>query len=197
MTYTTIIESFHQGHSVDAYRLFGAHFCYEAEEGVRFTVYAPHAKSVEVIGGFNKWDGKDHIMERTTDTGIWSLFVPSVKEWETYKYRITDWNGGKHDKADPFAFYSETRPQTASKIIQLDDLKWKDQKWMKHRSKNFDQPMHIYEVHAGSWKRYEDGNCFNYSELALQLIPYVKEHGFTHIELMPLNEHPFDGSWGY
>lgn len=197
MTYTTIIESFHQGHSVDSYKLFGAHFCYESEEGVRFTVYAPHAKEIEVVGGFNEWDGKEHLMERITDKGIWSLFIPGIKEWETYKYRITDSNDNVMDKADPYAFYGETRPGTASKIVQLDNLVWKDQKWMKKRNKHFDQPMSIYEVHAGSWKRYENDNWFTYEELENQLIPYVKEHGFTHIELMPLNEHPFDGSWGY
>ncbi|MEG1461761.1 1,4-alpha-glucan branching protein GlgB [Anaerorhabdus sp.] len=197
MTYTTIIESFHQGHAIDSYKLFGAHFAYEAKEGVRFTVYAPNAKEVQIIGGFNGWDGENHLMERTTDTGVWSLFIPGLKEWETYKYRITSWDGKILDKSDPYAFYSETRPQTASKIVNLDEIVWKDQKWMKQRTKNIDKPMNIYEVHAGSWKRYEDGQWFNYLELEKQLIPYVKEKGFTHIELMPLGEHPFDGSWGY
>ncbi|MEG2488825.1 GlgB N-terminal domain-containing protein, partial [Anaerorhabdus sp.] len=117
MTYTTIIESFHQGHAIDSYKLFGAHFAYEAKEGVRFTVYAPNAKEVQIIGGFNGWDGENHLMERTTDTGVWSLFIPGLKEWETYKYRITSWDGKILDKSDPYAFYSETRPQTASKIV--------------------------------------------------------------------------------
>lgn len=197
MTYTTIIESFHQGHSIDVYKFFGAHFVYEGKEGVRFTVYAPNAKDIEVVGGFNKWDGKEHRMERITSTGVWSLFIPNVIEWETYKYRIIDWNGNVFDKADPVAFYSETRPQTASKVVNIDDIRWTDHQWMKTRSKNFNKPVSIYEVYAGAWKKHEDGTWLTYQELADQLVPYVRDNGFTHIELMPLNEYPFDGSWGY
>lgn len=197
MTYTTISESFHQGNATDAYKLFGAHFVYEGMEGVRFSVYAPHAKEVEVIGNFNDWDGRHHKMEKYTNQGIWSLFIPGLKEWESYKYRIFTWDGRCIDKSDPYAFHCETRPLTASKVVQLNKIEWNDQNWMKHRTKNFDKPMNIYEVYAGAWKRYDDGNWYSFSELEKQLIPYVKEKGFTHIEFMPLNEHPFDGSWGY
>lgn len=197
MTYTRIVESFHQGNAIDAHKLFGAHFVYEAMEGVRFSVYAPHAKEVQVIGEFNQWDGQHHTMERISDRGVWSLFIPHVKEWVCYKYRILTQEGHWIDKADPFAFHAETRPMTASKTMNMSGLHWNDSKWMNHRTKNFDQPMNIYEIHAGAWKRYEDNQLYSYAELEKQIIPYVLEKGFTHIELMPLNEHPFDGSWGY
>ena len=191
-----IIEQFHEGHCIDAYKLFGAHFAYEGSEGVRFTVYAPHARNVSVIGSFNGWDENQHRMERTGFTGIWSVFISGVKEWESYKYRIEDRNGHKIDKADPYAFYSETRPETASKVYNLNDIQWSDKTWMKKRTKNFDQPVSIYEVYAGGWHTNNE-YPYTYDMLKENLIPYVKEHGFTHIELMPLNEYPFDGSWGY
>ena len=191
-----IIEQFHEGHCIDAYKLFGAHFAYEGSEGVRFTVYAPHARNVSVIGSFNGWDENQHRMERTGFTGIWSVFISGVKEWESYKYRIEDRNGHKIDKADPYAFYSETRPETASKVYNLNVIQWSDKTWMKKRTKNFDQPVSIYEVYAGGWHTNNE-YPYTYDMLKENLIPYVKEHGFTHIELMPLNEYPFDGSWGY
>jgi len=191
-----IIESFHQGHCIDAYRLFGAHFAYEGGEGVRFTVYAPHARNVSVIGSFNSWDGSAAKMQRTDFTGVWSIFIRGVKEWDSYKFRIEDKNGNLLDKADPYAFYSETRPNTGSKVYNLHDIRWGDGTWMKKRSKNYDRPMSIYEVYAGAWKM--NGEYpYTYGMLEENLIPYVKEHGFTHIELMPLNEYPYDGSWGY
>ncbi|MBR2825461.1 MAG: 1,4-alpha-glucan branching protein GlgB, partial [Solobacterium sp.] len=191
-----IIEQFHEGHCIDAYKLFGAHFTYEGSEGVRFTVYAPHARNVSVIGSFNEWDETQHRMERTGFTGIWSIFISGVKEWESYKYRIEDRNGHKIDKADPYAFYSETRPETASKVYNLNSIQWSDKNWMKKRTKNFDRPVSIYEVYAGGWHTNNE-YPYTYEMLKDNLIPYVKEHGFTHIELMPLNEYPFDGSWGY
>ena len=191
-----IIEQFHEGHCIDAYKLFGAHFTYEGSEGVRFTVYAPHARNVSVIGSFNEWDETQHRMERTGFTGIWSIFISVVKEWESYKYRIEDRNGHKIDKADPYAFYSETRPETASKVYNLNSIQWSDKNWMKKRTKNFDRPVSIYEVYAGGWHTNNE-YPYTYEMLKDNLIPYVKEHGFTHIELMPLNEYPFDGSWGY
>ncbi len=191
-----IIESFHQGNCIEAYRLFGAHFAYEGTEGVRFSVYAPHAVNVSVIGSFNGWDETQGRMERTDSTGIWSVFIKDVKEWECYKYRIEDRRGRKIDKADPYAFYSETRPETASKICNLNDISWNDTEWMHHRDKNIDKPVSIYEVYAGGWKT--NGKYpYTYGMMEENLIPYVKKHGFTHIELMPLTEYPFDGSWGY
>ena len=196
MDSTRLIERFHQGHCIDAYRLFGAHFAYEGKEGVRFTVYAPHARNVSVIGSFTDWHERPAMMQRTDYQGVWSVFVPGAKEWDSYKYTIEDRNGRRFDKADPYAFYAETRPETASKIYNPDHITWTDAEWMDLRTKNFDRPVSIYEVYAGGWKK--NGKYpFTYPMLEKELIPYVKEHGFTHIELMPLNEHPFDGSWGY
>lgn len=192
----TIVESFHSGHCLEAYKVFGAHFDYEEENGVRFTVWAPHALSVEIIGDFNNWNGISHNMNKISDNGIWSLFVPNLEAGCIYKYRIYDFHGNVNDKADPFAFYSELRPANASVVWDLDKYKWKDNKWVNNRTKNFDEPVNIYEVHAGSWKK-NGIYWLNYLELKDSLIPYVLEKGFTHIELMPLNEHPFDGSWGY
>lgn len=190
------MERFHQGDCIDAYRLFGAHFSNEGQEGVRFTVYAPHARRISVMGDFNNWDENRHEMERTNHTGVWSIFIPGVKQWDTYKYHIEGRNGTIQDKADPYAFYSETRPGTASKVVDLNDIHWSDKNWMKKRSKCFDQPVSIYEVYAGGWK-HNGEYPYSYDLMTEHLIPYVLEHGYTHIELMPLNEYPFDGSWGY
>lgn len=191
-----IAESFHQGHCIDAYKLFGAHFSYEGNEGVRFTVYAPHAHNVFVIGGFSQWTEHPIRMERTGLEGIWSVFVKGVKEWDSYKYRMEDWNGAFFDKADPYAFYAETRPETASKVYDLGDIHWHDEAWMDARRVQYDAPMNIYEVYAGGWKR--NGEYpYTYGMMEENLIPYVKKNGYTHIEMMPLTEYPFDGSWGY
>ncbi len=195
MNKTKIIESYHQGHCLNAYELFGAHLTHEPEPGVRFTVWAPGAKNIQVIGDFNGWGEKPVWMGKLTSS-IFSVFVPGLKEWSLYRYRIECQDGLWQDKSDPVAFYSEVRPKNNSIVVDLDDFAWTDKKWMAGRSKNFDRPLSIYEVHAGSW-RTKDGKWLTYDELAEQLIPYVKEKGFTHIELMPLNEHPFDGSWGY
>lgn len=192
-----IIESFHRGHCINAYRVFGAHFTQESKAGVRFTVWAPHARKVSVVGTFNDWNDEGYQMERTSDGGVYSLFIPGIKAYDMYKYRIVDNGGRTFDKADPFAFYSELRPNTASIVYNCFNFKWHDAKWMKNRTKNFDRPVNIYEVYAGAWKIKEDGTHYCYEELAKELIPYCLEHGFTHIELMPLNEYPFDGSWGY
>ena len=160
-----------------------------------FTVYAPGAAAISVIGSFNEWDNNANPLTTAGD-GIWSATVAGVREWESYKFHITDQTGRSFDKADPYAVYSETRPSSASKIADLDQISWTDQEWMKHRSRNFDRPVSIYEIYAGGWQKDDKGNC-TYDQLREKLIPYVVEHGFTHIELMPLNEHPFDGSWGY
>ena len=196
MDQAKIIESFHQGHCTNAYQLFGAHFTYEGSDGVRFTVYAPHARNVSVIGGFTNWEASPARMERTGFEGVWSVFIPGVREWESYKFMIEDRLGNRFNKADPYAFYSETRPETASKVYNITQIRWTDKNWMKKRSKNFDRPLNIYEAYAGGWKK--NGEFpYTYKMMEENLIPYVKEHGFTHIELMPLNEYPFDGSWGY
>ncbi len=191
-----LIEEFHQGHCIRAYEMFGAHFVYEGVEGVRFTVYAPHARSISVIGSFNGWDVHANYLERIDHSGVWSCFVSGVQEWDSYKYHIEDQFGKFVDKADPFAFYSETRPNNASKVYDLGNIHFSDQAWMKKRSRNFDRPVSIYEVYAGGWKRNGE-HPYSYKMMEEELIPYVKEQGFTHIEMMPLNEYPFDGSWGY
>ena len=197
MEQNKIVESFHQGYCTEAYKLFGAHFVRENNQtGVRFTVYAPHARNVRLIGGFTGWQDNPYQMEHTPYNGIWSLFVAGVAEWETYKYLIEDQKGKVFAKADPYAFYSETSPGTASKVYNLDDIKWTDKTWMKKRTKNYDKPLSIYEAYAGGWKK--NGEFpYTYKMLEENLLPYCIEHGFTHIDLMPLNEYPFEGSWGY
>ena len=193
MNLERIIEEFHQGHSLNAYEVFGAHF---VDEGVRFTVYAPHAENVWVVGSFTNWDENQILMERMNFQGVWTITVPSLNEWEVYKYKIQTRTGNILYKADPFAFYSETRPNTASKLVDLSKLSWTDEKWLNNRSLNFDKPMNIYELYVGGWKRNGE-HPYSYDMLADELIPYIKENGYTHIELMPLSEYPFDGSWGY
>ncbi len=187
---------FFSGHCLDAYRHFGAHRNPENGE-TTFTVWAPHAKSVRVIGAFNYWDREASYLEKVDDRGVFSITLYNVSEWDIYRYVIESGNGTLTEKSDPFAFYSEYRPSTSSKVVHMDGYNWEDSEWMKTRSINYDRPMNIYEVHAGSWKFKEDGSQMTYVELADELIPYCVENGYTHIELMPLNEYPFDGSWGY
>ena len=193
-----IVKQFHQGHTIDAHHVFGAHLTNEnGIDGVRFTLWAPHAKNVQVVGPFNNWNGQYAYLHHINDQGVWSLFVPYLNEWTLYKYRIESENGQWNQKADPFAFFSEIRPKSSSVVVDLDNYQWQDQDYLaNHQSKNFDKPMHIYEVHLGSWRK-ENDQWLTLDQLADQLIPYVKDNGFTHLELLPLVEHPFDGSWGY
>ena len=199
-----LIHVFHKGNTLEAYKVFGAHLeTNDHKKGVRFTVYAPNARSVQVVGDFNDWDGQNHYMERYTDGGIWTLFIPGVKEFALYKYRIETQNFATVDRADPYAFYSELRPGTASRVYNIERFRWADKKWLNSRTKNFDKPMNIYEVNIGSWKMKkdftaeEDGEFYSYEEMIELLIPYLVENNYTHLELMPLTEFPFDGSWGY
>ncbi len=195
-----IARAFLAGTSPEAYRYFGAHPAHEnGRDGVRFTVFAPHAVHAGVIGSFNGWQGEE--MERNPQ-GIFSLFVPGARMGDLYKYRIETPEGRLLDKADPFAFYSEQRPATASVVWDMEGFPWMDGEWMAQRDKNYRRPLSIYELHAGSWKfkhpQAEDlERLYNYEELAGQLIPYLKQMGYTHLEFLPLCEHPFDGSWGY
>jgi 1,4-alpha-glucan branching enzyme len=194
------IHLFHEGNLFRGFELFGAHVVEEQGiMGTRFCVWAPHAVEVQVVGDFNQWDGQFHKMSRVNDQGIWTLFIPGLQEGHMYKYKIYGRNGQILYKADPFAFYSELRPKTASIIYNLDGYKWNDAKWRRKKKQKsiYEQPMFIYEVHLGSWKKKEDDSFYTYKELAKELIPYVKEHGFTHIELLPVTEHPYDRSWGY
>ena len=192
-----LIFDFHSGHSTDSYKLFGSHFVeIDNVKGVMFCVYAPNALEVQVIGDFNNWYGAEHVMKRE-ESGIFSLFVPDLKDYDCYKYKIRDYNNVWHDKADPYAYFSEYRPMTASKVFDLEGFPWMDGDWIENRTKNLDKPLSIYELHFGSWQKKPNGDYFSYEEMAERLIPYIKDRGFTHIEILPLLEHPFDGSWGY
>jgi 1,4-alpha-glucan branching enzyme len=193
-----LLESFYLGDCFFAYKYFGAHLTKESGvQGVRFTVYAPKAKCVQVIGEFNDWKGENHQMINIDEKGTYSLFIPNAKEGMMYKYRIHQCTGVICDKSDPYAFYSELRPNTASYIVNINNSLFTDDDWMESRSKNFNSPISIYELHLGSWKKPNETEYYNYTKICDNLIEYVKEHSFTHIEIMPLNEHPFDGSWGY
>lgn len=185
------LEQFYQGNEWYAYKYFGAHI---VEGGVWFRVYAPKALKVTLIGDFNFWH--DEKMECRGRGGIYSLFVPNAKEGQMYKYRIVHHDGSVTDKADPYGFSMELRPCTASIITNLNNYEFEDKKWMECRDKLYNRPFHIYEIHFGSWKT-KNGSWYRYEELGEELIPYLKEMGYTHVEIMPLHEHPVDESWGY
>ncbi|MBQ6468145.1 MAG: 1,4-alpha-glucan branching protein GlgB [Clostridia bacterium] len=187
---------FHEGTNAKAYEYLGSHPA--GENKVSFRVWAPNASAVSVTGDFNGWNPEAGRMKKISG-GVWECTLEGVKQYDAYKYFITAGDGRTFYKADPFAFHAETRPGTASKYYESIDFSWTDEKWMKKRKETdiYSSPVNIYEVHAGSWQLYEDGNPLSYSELAHRLIPYVKKMNYTHIELMPLMEHPFDGSWGY
>lgn len=192
---------FHQGTNYHAYEMLGAHFVErDGKKGVRFAVWAPHAKSISVVGNFNEWDTRVNPMTRGRDGEIWEVFIPGVEEGAVYKYAIEpQWGGPRIMKADPYGFYAEKKPNTASRVYDLSKYEWKDGDWFEQKKKesSYERPMLTYEVHAGSWRRTKDGEYLSYRDLADQLIDYVKKMNYTHIEFMPLCEHPFDGSWGY
>ena len=189
---------FHAGTNNRAYDFLGAHRGADGDF-VTFRVWAPHARGVSVIGDFNDWDDRAAVMQKLPESDVWECAVPEVMVYDNYKYRIWCDDGTVRDKADPFAFHSETRPGTASKFYEMDGYRWKDAAWQQKKASHnpYESPMNIYEVHAGSWKQHDDGNFYSYRDLAESLVPYVKDMGYTHIELMPLSEYPFDGSWGY
>lgn len=195
------LELFHRGEHYFAYRFFGVHkMTRYRKEGAVFRVWAPNANFVSVVGDFNDWNGYTNTMSLVAP-GIWEVFIPGVPEFASYKYAVTFQDGRTVLKADPYAVHSETNGNTASKIYFMDDcFQWSDEKWLKKRdsvSSPTEVPMNIYEVHLGSWKRYADGEHFDYHKLADELIPYVKDMGYTHIELMPITEYPLEMSWGY
>ena len=195
------IYLFKQGNNQEAYRYFGAHLCEQnGEAGVVFRVWAPHAKAVSIVGDFNSWTPGEHPMEMVTD-GIWERFVPGIKQFDVYKYCITTPADELVYKADPYAFHTETRPSNGSKVYDIEGYEWGDAAWIKDEQKRdvINSPMSIYELQVGSWKMKdpENGIPYNYAELAEELIPYIKEMGYTHVELLPVMEYPFDGSWGY
>lgn len=193
------IKKWKSGSHHTAYEHMGAHL---TEDGVWFSVWAPHAYSVSVVGEFNNWDGREHPMDKDDETGIWTTFVPGIDQWTLYKYELkTAEDSPPFLKSDPYAHVMEVRPKTASLVYDLDSFDWSDQEWMDSREErqSFRSPISIYEVHLASWRRKGENNneFLSYRDLANELIPYVRDSGFTHIELMPIAEHPYDPSWGY
>ena len=186
---------FHRGEYRQAYEYFGAH---PNRSSTIFRIWAPAAKSVAVVGDFNNWNAREEdYCQKITNEGIWEVEIKKVKKGAIYKFQIeTSW-GQKILKADPYAFYSELRPQTASVVNGISKFRWSDKKWLNNREIGYAKPINIYEVHLGSWKKKEDGTYYNYREIAELLVEYMLEMNYTHIEIMPITEYPFDGSWGY
>ncbi|MGL5078448.1 MAG: GlgB N-terminal domain-containing protein, partial [Waterburya sp.] len=215
------IHLFAEGNHHRIYEKLGAHPTkLDGVTGVYFALWAPNARNVSLLGDFNSWDGRKHQM-RKGSSGIWELFIPELTAGTAYKYEVKNWDGHIYEKSDPYGFQQEVRPKTASIVANLDTYKWNDQSWMEDR-RNSDplaKPISVYEVHLGSWLHAsadeptkllsgksepvhvsewkQDARFISYYELVDKLIPYVKELGYTHIELLPIAEHPFDGSWGY
>ncbi|MDY2728140.1 MAG: 1,4-alpha-glucan branching protein GlgB [Candidatus Onthovivens sp.] len=209
------------GQCIEAYSYFGAHFVKREIEvevlvplkkdptktkkskvkkqisGVVFRLYAPLASDVSVIGDFNNRDPTANKMAKIDDSGVFETFIPNLHNYNFYKYHFKDCNGRYVDKADPFAFFSEYRPGSCSRLFEIEGFIWHDAPFLKDRNRNFDRPMSIYEIHLGSWKGKVDNRNLSYEEIADYLIPYVKELGYTHVEIMPITQYPFDGSWGY
>ena len=191
---------FHQGTQTRAFTMFGAQLTeLDGQAGTRFAVWAPHAENIWVEGDFNDWCGNGYRMERVGNSGVWTLFAPGVTAGSLYKYAIQHPSGEIRVKADPFAFAAELRPNTASRIVEVGRFAWTDRPW---RERQLAQPIYgralnIYEVHLGSWRRKADGTFLTYRDLAYELVDYAVEMGYTHLELLPVAEHPLDGSWGY
>ncbi|MBD9280609.1 MAG: 1,4-alpha-glucan branching protein GlgB [Clostridiales bacterium] len=194
------IYLFKQGNNCEAYRYFGAHLETRAgESGVVFRVWAPHAAAISVVGDFNSWKPGSHPMRKVDGDSVWELFIPGVKEYDVYKYCVTTRGGDLIYKADPYANRAMPLPETSSVVDPPEKFRWTDAAYRRNKLKqtSLQRPVNIYEVHAGSWKRHDDGSYLSYEELAAELIPYVKDMGYTHIEFMPLMEYPYDPSWGY
>ena len=194
------LDLFHGGDAVRAYEFFGAHdYWMDGCPGTMFRVWAPSALSVSVVGDFNGWDQNANHMHKISEGGVWEGWVANLGETAIYKFCVeTPWFE-KILKSDPYAFHTQTRPDNASIIYNYNKYQWNDEAWYKYKMEHnhFENPVNIYEVHAGSWRKYADGNTFSYDKLTEELIPYVKQMGYTHIEFMPMTEYPFDGSWGY
>lgn len=190
------IYLFHQGTNYYSYELLGSHL---VKGGVLFRTWAPNAKKVAVVGDFNGWDRNKHQMSLINNEGVWEIFIPDVEEFASYKYAIKTKSNRYVLKSDPYAFHSELRPNTASKVYNLKGYKFKDAKWMNNRVTHhyYNKPLNIYELNLASWRTYADGNFFDYVKIAEELSQYIKKMGYTHIELMPVSEYPYDPSWGY
>ena len=190
---------FHQGTSRRAYEYFGSHFItHGGENGVVFRVWAPNAASVSVVGDFNGWDETRNVMSKN-DGGVFELFIAGLNEYDCYKYAVLGKDGNTHMKSDPYGFHMQTRPDNATKLYDISGYEWHDEKYISSRDNQsiYTSPVNIYEVHIGSWRKYEDDNYFDYVKVAHELAEYVIEMGYTHVELMPVAEHPLDASWGY
>jgi 1,4-alpha-glucan branching enzyme len=195
------LHLFNNGQHLDAYEKMGAHLReIDGVKGVNFAVWAPNAKRISVVGNFNRWDERVHPMQMRDGSGIWELFIPDIGVGELYRYDVKSHVAAyQARKSDPFGFYCERRPQNASIVANIDTYTWGDQAWIEARANRnaLTQPMTIYEMHLGSWKRKEDGSWYSYRELAPMLVEYLLKMNYTHVELLPVAEHPFDGSWGY
>jgi len=194
------LHLFSEGNHQRIYEKLGANIAtINGIEGVLFGVWAPNAKRISVIGDFNNWDGRRNPMRSRGNSGVWELFIPGIKAGDIYKYEIKTQNNDILEKTDPYAFYSEYRPKTAGIVFDHSKYEWSDEEWLKERDSgnSLERPISFYEVHLASWMRSEDNAYLSYKELAHRLIDYVKDMGYTHIELLPVAEHPFDGSWGY
>lgn len=205
-----LLYDYLNGNNIDAFSYFGAHFTSIIKQekigkknkkiqicGVIFRLYAPLADDVSIIGEWNNWDPYKDKMKKIDDSGVWELFIPDLTNYQSYKFHFRNVKGEYVDKADPFAFFSEMRGQTSSRLFDIENFIWHDSFYMESRTRNFDKPMSIYEVHLGSWKGKVDDRILSYEEIADYLIPYLKNIGYTHVEIMPITQYPFDGSWGY
>ncbi len=194
-----LVEAYTSGEAIRAWEFMGSHAQErDGKQGYVFRVWAPHAEEVSVVGDFNHWEEGTHPLS-PLGGGIWEGFIPGLERYDVYKYAVRARDGRTLMKADPYAFHAETRPGNASKLYELGGYQWNDQSWMDYRKKNpvYHRPLNIYEVHLGSWRRTGEGEFLSYRGVAEYLVPYVKEMGFTHVEFMPLTEHPLDDSWGY
>ena len=199
-SYKAPLHFFHEGRNYEAYKFFGSVKGEKnGEIGYYFRVWAPHAIAVSVVGDFNSWDDTKNTMERIADSEVWETFISGLNIYDVYKYCVTTRSGNKIMKADPFGKHMETAPATATKIYDIDSFNWTDSVWKKKIDETdiLNSPINIYEVNLGSWRKYEDGNFLSYTKFAEEIIPYITDMGYTHIEFMPLAEYPFDGSWGY
>ncbi len=197
MAYTWF-DDYLLGQATRAYQHLGCHFGEkDGVYGAWFRVYAPKARSITLIGDFNSWNLFAHQMKKVDDRGLYEIFVPEVKEYQSYKYHIEAEDGSFLDKCDPVGFFSELRPGTCSRTFDIENFIYHDEDYINKRTRNFDQPLSIYEIHLGSWLGMVDGRYLSYEEIAPRLIDYCHEHGFTHVEVMPITQYPFDGSWGY
>ncbi len=196
----TELYHFKTGKNYDCWKFLGSRLCeVGGETGALFRVWAPRAKAMSVVGDFNRWTPGAHPMYNLSKTGVWQCFIPGLENYDIYKYCVTTPDDNLVFKADPYALHTETRPSSCSKLYEIEGYEWQDTQWERNKQRGnlLNQPINIYELHLGSWKVHPNGDPYSYRDLAEELVPYIKEMGYTHIELMPLTEYPFDGSWGY